>query len=139
MKINFNFGLFRVSFSNPHKLWTLGLKPSWYTHHDLNIAKLLNMKIVLIENETNALLYESKNCIRGNKCFENVIDYIDKLEKNKNTSKYMKAIRTNLFGVTTSKNKKYHIVKHDEQLECSDFLLESIVDSEKINYDSDYR
>ena len=127
----YNFGLFRVSFSNPHKLWTLGLKPSWYTHHDLNIAKLLNMKIVLIENETNALLYESKNCIRGNKCFENVIDYIDKLEKNKNTSKYMKPIRTALFGVTTSKNKKYHIVKHDEQIECSDFLLESIVDSEK--------
>ena len=89
------------------------------------------MKIVLVEHETNALLYESKNCIRGNKCFENVIDYIDKLEKNQSISKYMKPIRTALFGVTTAKNKKYNIVKHDEKIECSDFLLESIVDSEK--------
>ncbi len=55
------FGLYRVSFTNIHKLWTIGLEPSWYTHHDLNIAKLLNIKIVLIENETNALLYESKH------------------------------------------------------------------------------
>ena len=125
------FGLYRVSFTNIHKLWAIGLKPSWYTHHDLNIAKLLNMKIVLVENETNALLYESKNCIRGNKAFENVIDYIDKLEKNKNISKYMKPIRTSLFGVMTSKNKKFNIVKHNEKIECSDFLLESIVDSEK--------
>ncbi len=125
------FGLYNVSFTNRHKLWTNGLKKSWYTHHDLNIAKLLYMTIVLVENETNALLYESKNCIRGNKAFENVIDYIDKLEKNKNTSKYMKPIRTALSGVLASKNKKYHIVKHDEQIECSDFLLESIVDSEK--------
>ena len=43
----------------------------------------------------------------------------------------MKPIRTALFGVTTSKNKKYNIIKHDEKIECSDFLLESIVDSEK--------
>ena len=127
----YNFGLFRVSFTNIHKLWTIGTKKSWYTHHDLNIAKLLNMKIVLVEHETNALLYASKNCIRGNKCFENVIDYIDKLEKNQSISKYMKPIRTALFGVTTAKNKKYNIVKHDEKIECSDFLLESIVDSEK--------
>ena len=127
----YSFGIYRVSFTNTHKFWTIGTKLSWYTHHDLNIAKLLNMKIVLIENETKALLYESKNCIRGNKCFENVIDYIDKLEKNKNISKYMKTIRTSLFGVLTSKNKKYNIIKHDEQIECSDFLLESIVDSQK--------
>ena len=74
----FNFGLYKVSFGSIHKLWTLGTKPSWYTHHDLSVAFQLNMTIVLVENETNFLHYESKNCIRGNKCFENVIDYIDK-------------------------------------------------------------
>ena len=43
----------------------------------------------------------------------------------------MKPIRTALFGVLTSKNKKYNIIKHKEQIECSDFLLELIADSQK--------
>ena len=46
----YNFGLYRVSFdldenNKLHKLWTITTKLSWYTQHDLNAAKELNIKI----------------------------------------------------------------------------------------------
>ena len=132
----YNFGLYRVSFdldenNKLHKLWTITTKLSWYTQHDLNAAKELKIKINIEENVTNALLYHSKDCLRGNKTFETYINYIDNLEKkNVDSKKYLKPIRNALWGCLTEKNKKIHIVTQSETFDLSDYHLESIVDNE---------
>jgi hypothetical protein len=98
---------------------------TWVTHYDLQIFKMTNMKFEIIEHETNALLYSSKDNHRGNKVFKNVVDYLDDLEQ-KTSKKLVKPLRSSLWGVLTQKNKKFHRVKKSETFDIGEVHVESL-------------
>jgi hypothetical protein len=126
-----NYGLYKVKFGNFHKFWNKkNLKYSWYTHYDIEIAKLLGMTCQLIEDETNALLYASKDCLRGNKVFKPFVEYCDELStNNKELKSIIKPIRNSLWGFLANKNIKTKIIKTTETYDYSDVYIRSLLNT----------
>jgi hypothetical protein len=122
------FGLYKVQFENVHKFWPKGKKSDWYTHYDLNIAKLLGMTYTIVEDETNALLYHPKDCLRGNKVFKTFMEYFDKLgQQDEEIRKMVKPIRNSLWGFFARKNVNYKLLKKGDTFDYSDHFIESMV------------
>jgi hypothetical protein len=97
-------------------------KASWFTHYDLTMAKLCKVKIEIVENKTNALMYGSSNCLRGNKVFTSFVTYFDDL---KQQGFEVKDISTSLWGYLSSHNiTRERITKQNKEIDISDYHIE---------------
>jgi len=76
----------------------------YYTHIDIKLAYMLNLKIKLIEKPSNFLYYPPETLISGEKLFGEYIDTCFKLKKNKVSCG--KPLLNNLWGTLCSKNEK---------------------------------
>lgn len=119
------YGLYNVTVNTHHKFWNMK-KQGWFTHFDLEIAKLLNMKVSINEHKTNAILYASKDCLRGNKTFEEFVDYFTDLEK-KTSKDYVKPIRNSLWGFFSKKNKVIKRFKKGDSIDIDNYDIKSMV------------
>jgi hypothetical protein len=119
------YGLYNVTIKTHHKLWNMK-KQGWFTHYDLQIAKLLNMTFSINENRTNAVNYASKDCLRGNKTFEAFVSYFTDLEK-KTSKEYVKPIRNSLWGFFSKKNKVIKRFKKGEYIDIDNYDVKSLV------------
>lgn len=115
------YGLYNVLIKTHHELWRMKNK-GWFTHYDLQIAKMLNIKFELNENKTNVLLYSSKDCIRGNKAFSEFVEYFTNLENSTNKD-YVKPIRNALWGYLSSNNATRKRVKNSENIDVDGYLI----------------
>lgn len=125
------YGLYYGTIKTHHKLWTKK-KFGWFTHYDLQIAKMLKLEFALVENKTNAALYSSADCIRGNKAFSEFVEYFTDLEK-KTSKAYVKPIRNSLWGFLSSKNKKYVRVKKGDSIDIDGFDIKCMINDESVS------
>ncbi len=74
-----------------------------YTHIDLQIAKELNLKVELIQdNQPNAFTYTREQCVTGTQYFGATVDLLFKLKEKGNAT--AKKILTSLWGALCEKN-----------------------------------
>jgi len=119
---NVKFGLYKVILESNHKLFNYKINKSmWVTHHDIRVAKMLNVKLRIDENCINALLYDNESRISGKKTFG---DYFQKcsewLESSKGDEKMTKSIKSvanSLWGCLCSKKKVSKRVPNSELIE----------------------
>jgi len=92
----FSFGIYHVKIYDIDFRTFKENKKNWYTHTDLNYAKTkLKLKISLIEDEEpNALLYDNKKLMTGNKLFGPFINYLFEFKKagHKEIKKYISSL-----------------------------------------------
>ena len=78
----YSFGIYHASVSNSDKRLFLENISHWYTHTDLNFAQKQGYKIKLIvDDEPNALLFDSKALMTGRELFGPFVQYLYKLKK----------------------------------------------------------
>ena len=107
------YGYYFVVFDGIHPYFNI--KPNinaWCTHHDLNMAKLLKINFSIVEGKTNALLYGSKNLMKG-VVFEKYVNTIYDLKKQGEPVKDL----TMLHGVFSQKISKIKRVIDDESID----------------------
>lgn len=123
-----SFGLYKVSFSNTHRLWTITNNSPWYTHYDIKIAQQLGMKVALFENQTNVLLYHPADCLRGNKIFKTFVEFCDNIgHKDEELRAMVKPIRNSLWGFMGRKNVDMKRLKKTDSFDINDHYIESMV------------
>jgi hypothetical protein len=125
------YGLYFVVFTSSHPFFScVGLdKPEWVTHFDLTAAKLLGVKFNIVERQTNALLYPSKNCIKGNHSFGKLADFLYELKKK---GEDVKDLLVCINGVFAQKLVKRHRLTGDDTADIDDEFIEELVETEKI-------
>jgi len=122
------YGLYNVTIKTHNKFWNMK-KQGWFTHFDLQMAKLLDIAISINEHITNAVLYSSKDCLRGNKTFEEFVDYFTDLEK-KTSKDYVKPIRNSLWGFFSKKNKVIKRFKKGDFIDIDNYDVKSMVNGD---------
>ncbi len=134
----FRYGIYRckVYHSGDNKIDRLfKLNKSFYTHFDLEGAKLLGLKIELINDENpNHLCYTGKH-IRGDIVFKTTIEYLYKLKQD--GVPRAKELLSKLWGSLGRKNKHYLNSKYKTDIpEEADIL--SITENKNGNYHVEY-
>jgi hypothetical protein len=119
------YGLYNVTIKTHHKLWNMK-KQGWFTHFDLQIAKMLHMDFSINEHQTNAVLYPSSDCIRGNKAFDEFVTYYTDLE-NKTSKDYVKPIRNSLWGFFSKKNKVIKRFKKGDFIDIDNYDIKAMI------------
>jgi hypothetical protein len=84
-----------------------------YTHFDIKSARKLNLNIELIvDDESNALIYGAGTCVNGCKIFKTMITNLYKLKQEK--VPYIKEMMIRLWGSLCEKHTVKHIVVDNE-------------------------
>jgi hypothetical protein len=91
---------------------------SYYIHFDLNLAKLLNLDIIIENTGPNVLIYSRDKLISGNILFGKYIDMVFPL-KQKGT-KDAKLLLNNLWGLLYQKNTLIHYLEPSKKFELFD-------------------
>lgn len=123
----FPFGYYLVEFDGEHPYFKI--YNGWVTHTDLKCAQLLNIKINIVCNKTNALLYDSKNCVRGNVAFENYCKYLFDMKQKFYEAKDL-TVKT--WGFFYEKIYKRLRVKNNETYELGTEQIEEINETENL-------
>ena len=126
------YGFYLVIFKNMHDYFT-NFKVNvvqWVTHIDLKCALLLGVIFSIVESKTNALLYESKNCIKGNHAFKKYCNFLYDLKKK---GEDVKDLTVSIWGVFAQKNVKRYRLKDDETVNLDNQFIESIDETEKVS------
>ena len=124
----FPFGFYLVKFENTHDYFSnfkVGVN-QWTTHHDLKCAKLLNVKFSIVEEKTNALLYDSKNCIKGSHAFSEYCNFLYKLKRD---GEDVKDLTVSIWGVFAQKLTKIYRLKDDETIDIDDQFVISLIET----------
>jgi hypothetical protein len=137
----FSYGIYhcRVSIGpkshkNAHKLFAVN-QNNYYTHHDLNLAKDLNMYIQLIDDgKVNAIQWQKDDLIMGRLAFRDYVDLLFPL-KQQNVAGAKKLLNTLWGSLSRSSKQKLTISKSQSfELHHGSKLL-----SIKPTADDDYR
>lgn len=120
---NLGCGIYNCKiYATSPKLFT-ELKTNMYTHHEVNWAKKLNLKIELLD--TTYLSYEGKLCISFSKLFSKYFKILYPLKLKKN--KVAKLMLNSLWGKLVSNNVgNYTITVSDLQLKESDEIIDIV-------------
>jgi len=89
------------------------IKHHEYTHEDIEIAIILELKIEMIETVNNAYVYEKDALVPMNRIFGDYIDYCFELKKI--NAPFGKPLLSQLWGTLSEKTKHYRIVKEDDE------------------------
>jgi len=132
--VHFQFGIYRVRIEKSDELKTNKLfrfnKYNKYTHTTLEHAKLLNLKMTLIQDETpNFLSYSSDKVIGCNEIFTTYIDYLFKLKENKVPK--AKLLLNIIWGGLCEVDKKKMVYKNKDINIGSDCEFYSITPNDK--------
>jgi hypothetical protein len=96
-----------------------------YTHIDIYCARLLNLKIELIINDqSNCLLYGAGKCVQGSKMFKTIVDKLYKLKSEKVA--FSKLMLLKLWGSLCEKNKIYGLAVTEDFSIPSDCYVSQI-------------
>jgi hypothetical protein len=109
----------------------------YYTNTDLNVAKDLGLKMSIIEEDNNVLLYPRNHCVTGTQLFGSYVDKVYKLKSKKITGS--KDILNTLWGALTQAWKYVRIIDNDNPQKDNEFVLEArLLDEEDQRYEIDY-
>jgi len=117
------YGIYKCKIEGKHKLFRNN-NNYLYTHIDIKIAKELNLKVNLIEDDgPNFLHYAREKCLTGTEIFKNYVEYLFKLKKN--GIKSAKLILNILWGSLCEKKcKSIYIDNNDKHIK----ILEGNID-----------
>jgi hypothetical protein len=123
----FSYGLYHIRVNSTHKFLHLPInKNIWVTHFDLEILKKLGVSFsVVTDSKFNCMLYPKR--ITGRKTFETYTNFMNKMI-NEVDDKYkpnIKNIRNSLWGYLSRKNTVKKVLKKDDELDISDYFMES--------------
>jgi hypothetical protein len=90
----------------------------YYTHFDLNLAKILNLDITIDNTGPNALIYSRDKLISGNTLFGKYIDLVFPLKQK--GIKDAKVLLNNLWGLLCQKNTLIHYLEPNKEFEFFD-------------------
>ena len=124
------FGIYRCKITSTdtkyNKFFRFNRK-NFYTHHDINLARLLKFTVELIhDSEANCLIYDTTKRIQGRIVYGSTIEYLYRLKR---TIPYVKKIMSAFWGSQCEKNiKKIKSSSLPEEIVTldSDFKLETI-------------
>lgn len=129
----FSVGYYLVKFINTHDYFSnfkTGIA-QWVTQNDLRAAKVLEVKYEIIENQTNALLYESKQTVKGSHVFDKYCNFLYKLKK---SGEDVKDLTVSIWGVFATKNYKRYRVTGEETVDlASDEQIDEIYENSDIS------
>lgn len=87
-------------------------KDNWYTHHSLECAKRLGLKMtIILDGEANFLYYSKDKLVSGKNVFGEFMNYVLKLKKK---TKYAKQFYLKLWGGLSQKNKRTYYHNYNE-------------------------
>jgi hypothetical protein len=93
----------------------------WVTHHDIRVAKMLNVKLHIDENCINALLYDNESRISGKKVFgdyfQKCSEWLTATKGNEKMTKSIKSVMNAVWGCMCSKKKVSKRVPNTELIE----------------------
>jgi hypothetical protein len=100
---NFNYGIYRciVEFNEDFKNQFRYNRTNHYTHFTLEIAKQLNLKITMIEDDKpNVLEYSCKDftCVKAHRLFYEYITWVNYMKKFKKEIPLVKLLNSGLWG-----------------------------------------
>lgn len=136
-ELHYKFGLYKIILKTNHALFNYKLnKPMWFSHHDLNIAKLLKLEYCIDESSINCLEYDFSDCVTGFRAFRNFFskcqEWINDSEKYDVDDGCVKQFTNSLWGGLCSKRKiKKRITVKSEPFDIDDYHLNSIESYEK--------
>jgi hypothetical protein len=125
------FGLYLVVFENTHDYFSCFKTEvnQWVSHHDLKCAKLLGIQFSIMEGKTNALLYDSKNCVKGSHAFGEYCNFLYDLKKQ---NEDVKDFTVSIWGAFCQKLVKRYRLKDDETIDVGDQFIEELNESKNI-------
>ena len=83
---------------------------NWYTHYDLQIAKMLTLNIEMInDNKYNCMIYPQESLLKASDIFGHYVDFFSKIKSNSDDNKPLRQCSKDflniLYGGLASKNK----------------------------------
>lgn len=108
--LSFQFGLFRANIekTNESDKYFRYKFNNWYTHDDLKHAQQCDLKVETIEdNEINAMIYNKENLIESQRIFDEFINELIKLKRNKIDGDLPKNMLNTMTGMLANKNKYF--------------------------------
>ena len=101
-----------------------------YTQNDINLARILGLKIELIvDDEANALLYGPNTCINGSILFKDMTELLYKLKSEK--FEFAKSLLSSLWGGMAEKRKFTKVIGDTEFIIPENTQISSITPSRK--------
>lgn len=113
----YSYGIYRCTIDEDHKLFKRN-KSGYYTHYDLTLCKILNLKVEIVEDgSANCLLYDGQSRICGNRVFGGYATYMFDLKKR---GLPVKCIIYSLWGMCCQKQYSYVSASNNDTLEIDD-------------------
>lgn len=128
---NIKFGLYKVILKSNHKLFNYKINKSiWVTHHDLKVAKMLNVEYRIDENCINALLYEANTRVSGFTVFRDYFqkcgEWIEQADNFNVPKKSVKYVMNAVWGCMCAKKKVTKRVPIEEIIEIENHHLNHV-------------
>jgi hypothetical protein len=121
------FGVYKCVVTGDHELFKAKLKNkyTWHSTYDLLSYKLMNLKIKIADDPNNAMLYETKQRVKGETLFKSYFDYMYDLRLKGNDTKSQ---LSQLHGAFAEKIKFTEMLKlnGDKCLNMENRLIRSI-------------
>jgi len=125
------YGIFRAIIEHKEEVAPLFRynKHNKYTHIDLSRAKALGLQISLIQDGSNALIYEKETRILSNVIFGKYINFLFQLKTTGGIiGRVAKRILNTLWGALYQRNKSYHDVDESDIFDFPEGeMLDSII------------
>jgi len=126
------YGYYHCKPEGSHKLYTYKNDYDWFSHYDLEIFKLLDIKVSMSSKDTNHLYYSSKTRLNGNI----LKDYVEKLynmrgEVDEKYELNVKLFLSSIYGCLCEKNKKTQYGSKEHPVDTGDDFISEVQPTHK--------
>jgi hypothetical protein len=127
----FPFGLYHCNIIGEHPLFKNKNKYQWWSHHDLNRFKLLNLTFEMAEG-INHLEYDRTKLINGSVLKKYIYDLYKERKTNEKYEPVIKSFITTIWGTLTKKNRK--TIRQREPFNAEGVFLEKVILQEESEF-----